>query len=641
MVKSLINGEIEYSENRGLYQDDKLYEAPLYEIRMYDINLLISIGKPKNLFQKEGISFYPIYVIKRNVVKKQIGVYEILNDDIASSLDEQGDLNIIKYEPLLYNYIVLNPKQLSELKQEDVLDDGDEGEEEKQERPLVKKTKTIKLWINKLTEDLNYDVEVTQANGDCFFLVLQRAFKTIGEVKSVDELREMLAGEVTEELFQQYITMFNDAKIEFDKVTKESKRLADRFKELRKKTPTERDRDSLKSQTDEAKQIKEQHDQMLETLYQTKNLLNEFKYMEKIKSVEEFSSFIKTKDFWADTWAISTMERILNIKTIVMSLDAYRNKDMDNILECGQLNDDVIKDAGTFQPNFYVILEYNGDHYNLITYETKGALQFNQIPEYIKKLIVNKCLETNAGVYYLIPEFKALKDKEMETKLKEEEEESIVKVMSKEDKIQEELNQSMSYGHLFNENTQFVFYKNSADNMPGKNEKGGEKLDSADKGKFGDLRKIKNWRKMLDESWIHQDENQETKPLFSLDSKKWTSVEHYVKAARYRSNPDVFHMFSYESTREIGKNLEMVQSVSKTGKYKKEVFIPKQIKPDDNWYEKESENIKAAQEAKFSQNKYLKDMLLKTHNAKLIKHMHRSEPRIAIELMQVRKLLSD
>ncbi len=641
MVKSLINGEIEYSENRGLYQDDKLYEAPLYEIRMYDFNLLIAIGKPKNLFEKEGITFYPIYAIKRNVVKKQIGVYEILSDDIASSLDEQGDLNLIKFEPLLYNYIVLNPKQLSELKQEDVVDDDDEGEEEKQDRPLVKKTKTIKLWINKLTEDLNYDIEVTEPNGDCFFISLQKAFKTIGEVKSVDELREMLAGEVTEELFQQYITMFNDAKIEYEKVTKESKQLADRFKELRKKTPNERDRHSLKSQTDEAKQIKEQHDEMLEILYQTKNLLDEFKYMEKIKNVEEFRSFIKTKDFWADTWAISTMERILNIKTIVMSLDAYRNKDMDNILECGQLNDNVIKEAGTFQPNFYVMLEYNGDHYNLITYETKGALQFNQIPEYIKNLIVNKCLETNAGVYYLIPEFKALKDKEEETKLKEGEEESIIQVKSKEDKIQEELNQTMSYGHLFNENTQFVFYKNSANNIPGKNEKVGEKLDSADKGKFGDLRKIKNWRKMLDDSWTHQDENQETKPLFSLDSKKWTSVEHYVKGARYKSNPDVFHMFSYESTREIGKNVEMAQSVSKTGKYKKDVFIPKQIKPDDDYSEKESEYIKAAQEAKFSQNKYLKDMLLKTHNAKLIKHIHRGEPRVAIELMQVRKSLSE
>ena len=233
MVKSLINSEIEYSENRGLYQDDKFYEAPLYEIRMYDFNLLIAIGKPKNLFEKNGVIFYPIYAIKRNVVKKQIGVYEILSDDIASSLDEQGDLNLIKFEPLLYNYIVLNPKQLSEIKQEDVVDD--DNEEEKQERPLVKKTKTIKLWINKLTEDLNYDVEVTEANGNCFFLVIQKAFKTIGEVKSVDELREMLAGEVTEELFQQYITMFNEAKIEFEKVTNQSKKLADRFKELKKK----------------------------------------------------------------------------------------------------------------------------------------------------------------------------------------------------------------------------------------------------------------------------------------------------------------------------------------------------------------------------------------------------------------------
>ena len=61
MVKSLINGEIEYTENRGLYEDDKLYEAPLYEIRMFDYNILFAIGKPKNLFEKQGIVYYPIY----------------------------------------------------------------------------------------------------------------------------------------------------------------------------------------------------------------------------------------------------------------------------------------------------------------------------------------------------------------------------------------------------------------------------------------------------------------------------------------------------------------------------------------------------------------------------------------------------
>ena len=55
--------EIEYSENRGLYEDDKLYDAALYEIRMYDVNLLIAIGKPKNLFEKQGITYYPIYAV--------------------------------------------------------------------------------------------------------------------------------------------------------------------------------------------------------------------------------------------------------------------------------------------------------------------------------------------------------------------------------------------------------------------------------------------------------------------------------------------------------------------------------------------------------------------------------------------------
>ena len=643
MVKSLINDEIEYSENRGLYEDDKLYEAPLYEIRMYDVNLLIAIGKPKNLFEKQGITYYPIYAVKKDIVKKQIGVYEILSDDISSTLDDEGDLNLIKLEPLLYNFIVLNPKLLLDLKQVDVVEDDDEEEEEKsqKDRPLVKKTKTVKLWINKLTEDLNYDIEVVEGNGDCFFKSLQNAFKKVNDVKSITEMREMLANEADEELFQQYITMFNDAKIEYEKMSKEAKQLSERFKELKKKSSNERDHSSLKSNSQEAKMIKEQHDEMLETLYKTKQLLSEFKYMENISNLEEFRSYIKTKEYWADTWSISTIERLLNIKVIILSLESYRSKDFDNILECGQLNDDKIKETGSFQPNYYVMLEYNGDHYNLITYEEKGALTFNEIPEYVKGLVVNKCLESNAGLYYLIPEFKDLKDKKEKEKKTEDNEETIVKSFSKEEKIQEELNQTMSYGHLFNENTQFVFYKNSADKLPGENKKAGEKLDDKDKGKFGELRKIKNWRKMLDESWTHQDDAGETKPLFSLDSKKWVSVDHYVRGSRYKSNPDVYHMFSFESARELGKSLDMLHSLSKTGKYKKEVIIPKNVKPDDLSLEKESEIIRQAQEAKFSQNKYLKDMLLKTRNAKLVKHIKGSEPKVANELMQIRKSLSE
>ena len=40
--------------------------------------------------------------------------------------------------------------------------------------------------------------------------------------------------------------------------------------------------------------------------------------MENISNLEEFRSYIKTKEFWADTWSISTIERLLNIKIIMI-----------------------------------------------------------------------------------------------------------------------------------------------------------------------------------------------------------------------------------------------------------------------------------------------------------------------------------
>ena len=49
------------------------------------------------------------------------------------------------------------------------------------------------------------------------------------------------------------------------------------------------------------------------------NYLNEFKYMKQVKSFEEMKQFIKTCDFWSETWALSTLETIFNLKLIVLS----------------------------------------------------------------------------------------------------------------------------------------------------------------------------------------------------------------------------------------------------------------------------------------------------------------------------------
>ena len=58
----------------------------------------------------------------------------------------------------------------------------------------------------------------------------------------------------------------------------------------------------------------------------------------------------------------------------------------------GQLNDDVLERQGKFEPQYYIILDYSGQHYQLITYKEKSAFTFSDLPEQVKKLIKNKCL---------------------------------------------------------------------------------------------------------------------------------------------------------------------------------------------------------------------------------------------------------
>ena len=109
---------------------------------------------------------------------------------------------------------------------------------------------------------------------------------------------------------------------------------------------------------------------------------------------------IKTCRFWAETWAISTLERILNIKLVIFSSEMYNEGDIDNVLQCGQLNDDKLEKAGIFNPTHYILGEYTGLHYKLITKDGKGAFTFKKLSDGIVDLIVAKCLEKLAGAYH-------------------------------------------------------------------------------------------------------------------------------------------------------------------------------------------------------------------------------------------------
>ena len=183
---------------------------------------------------------------------------------------------------------------------------------------------------------------------------------------------------------------------------------------------------------------------------------------------------------------------------------------------------------------------------------------------------------------------------------------------------------------FFNPEIVFQFYSKSRDPEPGKGS--GEKISEDKISEFKELSKIKNWRKML--SNFYESE-------FTLDDKKWLSVEHYYQGSKFKKdNPDFYEKFSLDSGSDISKDPNLAKSAGgKSGKSKGKLLRPENIKIDKDFFKnnRSSQEMKDAQREKYSQNEKLKEMLLLTNDAKLT-HFSRGNPPIEFtETMELRE----
>ena len=374
------------------------------------------------------------------------------------------------------------------------------------------------------------------------------------------------------------------------------------------------DRNEQKMIASEAKKVKAKHDKFVEEKKVTAEILKEYKFMKGVETLEAFKSKIKKCDFWADTWAISTLERILNIKFIIMSSENYKSGDTKNILQCGQLNDSILEQRGIFNPEFYIIIEYTGTHYKLIGYKKKMIFKFTEIPYDIKKLVAEKCMEKNAGPFAIIPDFQKFKASQMKTVIKEAE--------------YEDISESKLRG-LYNDDIILQFYSKSVDKpLPGKGN--GEKIPNERLKEYSELATIPQWRKKLSNFWIEP---------FSLDNHQWASIENYYQGSKFKkTHPDFYLSFSLDSGTNLSKDPAMAKSAGeKTGKFKGELLRPLEVTIDSDFNGKrQQKEIYAAQYAKFTQNENLKQLLLATNDAKLTHFIKGSAPEICDELMLIR-----
>ena len=656
MVVSKIDDDVSYPELKSVDYKDSQKETDLYQIEILGVDVIIAIGNAKNTFSDNNIIFYPVYLVKPNNKVIQIGVYELKTKDSLKYLDESNNIDIENLgEPLLYTFVTKDLLSKMRVKPDIIEDDKEDEDQDEDEEEvygtanqgsyeippgragifvltkgvptprMLKEESKIKAknireqykespndnWLMKFMENKNYSVVNNEGGGDCFFSTIRDAFSSIAQQTSVGKLRNKLAEEATSDIYERYkeqYDMFNEAVLS---QTKEIKQLEAEFSHYKGLFDNTIDRNELNKLAQAADEIKKKRDDLVKEKKISTNILNEYKFMKGIDTPEKFKAIIKTCAFWAETWAISTMERILNVKFIILSSEFYKNGDSKNVLQCGQLNDSILQNAGIFQPEFYIILEHTGDHYKTIGYKDKLIFKFQEIPYDVKKMIVDKCMEKNSGVFELIPEFKNFKTE--------------TKTFVNDDNMTDNMTDARLRG-VYEDDVVFVFYSKSNDTpLPGKGS--GEQISSARLSEFAELARIPKWRKKLSNSWVQP---------FTLDNHKWSSVEHYYQASKFKDgNPDFYLTFSLDSETELSKDPDMAKAAGeKGGKFKGVLIRPTGIVVDAG-FDKNKEMF-AAQYAKFSQNDDLKKVLLATNRAKLTQYRRALPAEVLDELMMIR-----
>ena len=676
MVVSKLDNSVNYVELKRVDPDDLSKETSLYQVEIKDISVVIAIGNPKNTFADKNITYFPIYLVKHNNKVLQIGVYEILSIKMLDYVDENGDLDLEKFsDPLIYTFAteeminklrmipeeeIEEPKKKAtkesakkDAKKREVAaaaaaaDDSDLVEDiliphirrdiftprlgakmpKMLEKETAKQATDIRekyhegagdIWLQKYMKNKNYTITDNEGNGDCLFATIRDAFHNIGQETTVDKMRKKIADDAKQENFSIYKSSYDmyskeiiDTKAAFIQEKRD-------YDELKTKLSSTIDRQQQLIIRDAAMKKKSDIERLKREYDYAKENIDDFKFMKDVNNLAELKKVMKTCAFWGDAWAINTLERILNIKIIILSSKLYNRGDLNNVLQCGGAVDPILESRGEFNPEFYIVVEHTGSHYMLVGYKRKTIFTFNELPYDIKRMIADKCMEKNSGIFSLIPEFEAFR--------------GDITGIRTEKPVFDELSESKIM-NLYDDNIVFQFYSKSVDARPGKGS--GEKVPDDAVNDFADLNSIPDWRKKLSNFWVAP---------FVLDNHRWNSVEHYYQASKFKKkNPDFYLQFSLDSgSEDLSKDPAMAKGAGgKTGKYLGTLIRPKNVELDPDFFLRRSrQEMSDAQQAKFTQNEDLRRLLVATKTAKLQHYRRGQEPELFDTLMIIRDRIS-
>ena len=679
MVRSEIDSTIEYVESNRVENSDQDYESLVYRGRIYGKDIKFALGRAKFDYVKKNVVYFYIYLANLDKIISKIGVYETRNTIYRKQLDEQGYVIIEKLDgPLFFHFtreLIMNNYDLIDLQDknakfvdkskfkkeytDDEDSDFDPNDDVNQDykiidpkqlliQPQTKEQSDLEIanykekpddnWFNKFIKSNKYSIIDNEGGGDCFFAVVRDGLKSrdIEKYKdlTVKKLRQDLANEVNEHQLKTYIGFHSFYKNTTHDMKEHSKELKLQHETLKKKIKQTDDPILKDKLIEEAKKNVEFMVKNNETIKNIASLNAELDFMKNVKTLDDLRNIIQSTTYWADTWAITTLERIYNIKFIVFAKDIYEKGEYDNVLQCGEASQEM-SDKEFFQPDYYIIADYlTNVHYRLITYDKNinlGAFKFVELPYRIKELVLNKCLEKMSGPFSYIPEFRKLA---FDNHIPINEYKSDIEKLIEENKQ----NNKPPDEQFYDKRIIIQVFNRAADKPIANGKKNenvnGEYFDKEMIKQFSTdkLYKIKDWRKKLDNFWIMSDDEK-----LEINNLSWSSVQHYLYATRFINIPDVFNKFSKNSEHDAANSLEEAKKLyDKLLKSYKSKIIS-----DEEYASKESNYLIQALQSKFNDNEEFKKILLLTYPAKInIFKPGKGGGAIEFtELMKIRKLL--
>jgi len=493
------------------------------------------------------------------------------------------------------------------------------------------KEKSSDMWINKYMKSHKYSIQENEGGGDCFFAVLRDALKTLDKKYAdinVRSIRDVLSKDLDTTVFENYkeISKFYiDALEESNEMIGGLKTNYSKFKKAFGIVNPE----DKKKILDDAKSTVDMLSKESKKKKEVKDLIDELGFMKDVKTIDDMREVIKTSKYYADVWGISALERLYNVKFIILDREKYRQGEIDNVLQCGEI-DKKLQELNIFEPDYYIFVNYTqNNHYELITYDkniNKPAFKFKELPYKIKELILNKCMEKSSGLYSLIPDFKDFSTKNnVQLENKTGEIESLV---------------SKPANDLYDDNIVIQIYNKSVDKKVG--EGSGESIKYTEKLNTNilELNTIKDWRKKLDNNWPMDS--------FSVDGKSFLTIQHYLYSTRFVNIPEIANKFEKDSEHPAGNSLDaakkLYDNVIKDKSYSKKLISDDDYKKDESLYlltglRNKFINTKDSEDA--SINEFRKILLL-TENSKIniFKPGRGGGAKEATELMKIRKMLT-